>query len=109
MPRSLVHAKARELMTAAKRQSGPRETLNIRIRPEERGLIDRAAKVRGTNRTDFILDAAKRAAEDALLDRALISVSPKAYDEFVKRLDAPAKPSERLRRTMRKAPPWKPA
>lgn len=96
-------------MTAAKRQPMPRETLNIRIRPEERGLIDRAAKVRGTNRTDFILDAAKRAAEDALLDRALISVSPKAYAEFVKRLDAPAKPNERLRKTMKKAPPWKPA
>lgn len=96
-------------MTAAKRQSAPRETLNIRIRPEERGLIDRAAKVRGTNRTDFILDAAKRAAEDALLDRALISVSPKAYAEFVKRLDAPPKPNERLRKTMKKAPPWKPA
>src|SRR6188768_79845 len=96
-------------MAAAKRQSIPRETLNIRIRPEERGLIDRAAKVRGTNRTDFILDAAKRAAEDALLDRALISVSPTAYAEFVKRLDAPAKPNARLRRTMKKTPPWKPA
>ena len=32
-----------------------RETLNIRIKPEERGLIDRAAKLRGKNRTDFIL------------------------------------------------------
>ncbi len=96
-------------MTAAKRPSTPRETLNIRIRPEERGLIDRAAKVRGTNRTDFILDAAKRAAEDALLDRALISASPAAYAEFVRRLDAPAKPNARLRRTMKKTPPWKPA
>ncbi len=93
--------------TAAKRQPRPRETLNIRIRPEVRGLIDRAAKARGTNRTDFILDAAKRAAEDALLDRALISVSPQAYAEFVKRLDAPAKPNARLRRTMRAPTPWK--
>lgn len=96
-------------MTTAKRQGAVRETLNIRIRPEVRGLIDRAAKVRGTNRTDFILDAAKRAAEDALLDQALISVSPKAYAEFLKRLDAPAKPNALLRRTMKKAPPWKPA
>lgn len=96
-------------MTAAKRQAPPRETLNIRIRPELRSLIDRAAIVRGTNRTDFILDAAKRAAEDALLDRALISVGPTAYAEFVKRLDAPAKPNARLRRTMKKTPPWKPA
>jgi uncharacterized protein (DUF1778 family) len=42
-----------------------RETLNIRIKPEERSLIDRAAKTRGKNRTDFILDAARLAAEEA--------------------------------------------
>lgn len=95
------------MSASTKRQTRPRETLNIRIHAEERGLIDRAAKVRGTNRTDFILDAARRAAEDAILDRALISVSPKAYAEFLARLDAPAKPNERLRRTMRTPPPWK--
>ena len=46
-----------------------RQTLNLRIKPEERGLIDRAAKTLGKTRTDFVLDAARRAAEDALLDR----------------------------------------
>jgi uncharacterized protein (DUF1778 family) len=92
---------------ASRRQARPRETLNIRIRAEERGLIDRAAAARGTNRTDFILSAARRAAQDTLLDRALISVSAKAYAEFLARLDAPAKPNARLRRTMRKALPWK--
>lgn len=85
-----------------------RETLNIRIRPEVRGLIDRAAEARGTTRTDFILEAATRAAEDTLLDRALISVSPRAYAEFLKRLDAPAKPNARLRKTMTAPLPWKP-
>ncbi|HKQ67892.1 MAG TPA: DUF1778 domain-containing protein [Polyangiaceae bacterium] len=96
------------MSTASKRQTQRRETLNIRIHAEQRGLIDRAAKARGKNRTDFILDAACRAAEDALLDRALIAVSPKAYAEFLVRLDAPAKPNERLRRTMRAPAPWKP-
>lgn len=95
------------MTSPSKRQARPRETLNIRIRAEERGLIDRAAAARGTNRTDFILDAARRAAEDALLDRALISVSPKAYAEFLARLDAPARPNERLSRTMRAPSPWK--
>ncbi|MGH8549410.1 MAG: DUF1778 domain-containing protein [Methylococcales bacterium] len=28
-------------------------TLNLRIRPEERSLIDRSAKARGKNRTEF--------------------------------------------------------
>lgn len=84
-----------------------RETLNIRIATEARSLIDRAAKARGQNRTDFILDAACRAAEDALLERALISVSAKPYADFVARLDEPAKPNEQLRRAMRAPLPWK--
>jgi uncharacterized protein (DUF1778 family) len=92
---------------ATKKRARPRETLNIRIRAEERSLIDRAAKARGTNRTDFILDAARRAAEDTLLDRALILVSGKAYADFLTRLDAPAQANEQLRRTMQVPPPWK--
>lgn len=83
-----------------------RETLNIRIKPEERGLIDRAAKARGKNRTDFILDAARLAAEDALLDQVLIAASPEAYAEFLARLDEPPRPNERLRKTMQTPAPW---
>ena len=83
-----------------------RETLNIRIKPEERNLIDRAAKTRGKNRTDFILEAARLAAEDALLDQVIISVSPVAYSEFLARLDMPPKPNERLRKTMQTPAPW---
>ena len=83
-----------------------RETLNIRIKPEERNLIDRAAKTRGKNRTDFILDAARLAAEDALLDQTIISVSPQAYKQFLARLDMPPKANERLRKTMQTSAPW---
>ena len=83
-----------------------RETLNIRIKPEERNLIDRAAKTRGKNRTDFILDAARLAAEDALLDQVIISVSSEAYSQFLARLDMPPKPNKRLRKTMQTPPPW---
>jgi Protein of unknown function (DUF1778) len=43
-----------------------RDTLNLRIKPDERSLIDRAAQSLGKNRTDFILDAARRAAEEGL-------------------------------------------
>ncbi len=83
-----------------------RETLNIRIKAEERGLIDRAAKARGKNRTDFILDAARSAAEEALVDQAFITASPKAFAEFLARLDRSPKPNARLRKTMRAPAPW---
>ena len=83
-----------------------RETLNIRIKLDERNLIDRAAKARGKNRTDFILDAARHAAEEALLDQVIVTVSPEAYAEFLARLDMPANPNERLRKTMQTPAPW---
>lgn len=83
-----------------------RETLNIRIKCEERTLIDRAAKARGKNRTDFILDAARAAAEEALLDQVVIGVNPEAYESFLKRLDVQPTPNERLRKTMQTKSPW---
>jgi uncharacterized protein (DUF1778 family) len=91
----------------APRNPAPRETLNIRIPAAERHLIDRAAHAAGKTRTDFILGAARRAAEDALLDRALLLVSPAKFDKFLALLDAPAKPNARLRRTMNAAAPWR--
>ena len=93
-------------MAMTPKTAATRDTLNLRIKPELRGLIDRAAQLAGKNRTDFVLDAARRAAEDALLDRTVFSVSPKAYAEFLKRLDAPPQPNDRLRRTMQAKAPW---
>lgn len=83
-----------------------RDTLNLRIRPEVRSLIDRAAKARGKNRTDFILDAARNAAEEALLDQALFVVSEEAYAEFVERLDRSPAANPRLKKTMQTPAPW---
>lgn len=83
-----------------------RDTLNLRIKPELRVLIDRAAGVSGRNRTDFVLSAARRAAEDTLLDRTIFAVDARAYAEFLARLDAPPRPNGRLRRSLRTNAPW---
>jgi len=94
------------LMPASQTEKVKRETLNLRIKPELRGLIDRAAKLSGKNRTDFVLNAARHAAEDALMDRTVIAVDPKAYAEFVARLDAPPRPNDRLMRSLQTPAPW---
>ena len=86
-----------------------RETLNIRIKPEERSLIDRAARCRGQNRTDFILAAVRAAAEETLFDQAIIMAGPDAFAEFLARLDMPPRPDERLRKTMQTPAPWEKA
>ena len=93
-------------MRAAQHEAGKREALNLRIQPQVRELIDRAAELAGKNRTDFVLDAARRAAEDTLLDRTVFTVTPKAYRQFLARLDAPPKPNKRLLKTMRTRAPW---
>jgi uncharacterized protein (DUF1778 family) len=79
-----------------------RTTLNLRIKSEDRNLIDWAAKVQGKNRTDFILEAAR----NALLDQTLFLTSPEIYAEFIARLDAPAQPNQQLLKTMKTPAPW---
>jgi uncharacterized protein (DUF1778 family) len=93
-------------MPTTEQEKAKRDTLNIRIKPELRGLIDRAAELLGKNRTDFVLDAARVAAEDALLDRTVFAVNAKAYAEFLARLDAPPRPNDRLRRSLQTNAPW---
>jgi uncharacterized protein (DUF1778 family) len=91
---------------AASRSTAKRETLNLRVKPEDRELIARAATLLGKTRTDFLLDAGRRAAQDALLDRTLFKVSSEDYARFVERLDAAPAPNEKLRRMMTTKAPW---
>ena len=91
---------------AAKTQTTQRETLNFRVKTEDRNLIDRAARLLGKSRTDFMLESARRAAQDALLDQTLFKVNPKIHAEFVARLDAPPAPNKKLRRMMTALAPW---
>lgn len=79
--------------------------MNIRIKPADRGLIDQAARSQGKNRTEFVLDAARRAAEEALIDRSEINVGAQAYARFLDRLDEPPNPNERLRRALQTPAP----
>ena len=96
------------MKTAAPPSATParRETLNLRISAAEHRLINRAAQSSGKTKTDFILGAARRAAEEALLDRTILSINSSAYAQFLARLDAPPKPNQRLRRSMRAKLPW---
>ena len=68
--------------------------INIRVKPAERALIDEAAAAQGKSRSDFMLEASRRAAEETLLDRTLLRVDAATYARFVELLDAP--------------PPWAP-
>jgi uncharacterized protein (DUF1778 family) len=94
------------MTTTSTRRQPRRDTLNLRIKPEERGLIDRAAALTGKTRTDFVLEAARRAAVDALTERTLFVVDGEIYAKFLAALDAPPRPNDRLIRTMQTPAPW---
>lgn len=83
-----------------------RESLNIRIKQEERWLIDYAAQILNKTRTDFVLDASCRFAEETILDQTVLKFKPEAYAEFLARLDAPPQPNERLRKALQTPAPW---
>ncbi len=84
----------------------PTHAVNLRIRSDIRSLIDRAAKAYGKTRSDFMIDAARRAAEDALLDQTLVRVDQQTYDYFLSILDqSPSK--EGFDRLMKANKPWK--
>jgi uncharacterized protein (DUF1778 family) len=81
--------------------------VNLRVRSDTRSLIDRAAKAHGKTRSEFMIDAARRAAEDALLDQALVRVDLETYESFLRVLDHPPG-GEGFERLMRARKPWAP-
>ena len=80
--------------------------VNLRVREDIRNLIDRAAQGQGKSRSEFMIDAARRAAEDALLDQTLVRVDAETYAHFLSVLDQ-APGSAGYKRLMKAAKPWK--
>jgi uncharacterized protein (DUF1778 family) len=91
--------------SAASSESTTR-AVNLRVREEIRDLIDQAAKIQGRSRSDFMIDAARRAAEETLLDQTLARVDREAYEHFLAVLDQPPA-GEDYERLMAAPTPWK--
>lgn len=79
--------------------------VNLRIREDVRKVIDRAASIRGKTRSDFMIDAAYRAAEDTLLDQTLVRVDEDSYRHYLAILDRPPG-GEGFERLMKARKPW---
>jgi uncharacterized protein (DUF1778 family) len=58
-----------------------------------RALIMRAAALRHQKLSEFVLDSARRSAEEAVLDTNLFQLSDEEHARFVELLDAPPQPS----------------
>jgi uncharacterized protein (DUF1778 family) len=80
--------------------------LSMRLPETDIAIIDRAATLRGRSRTDFVRDAAVRAAEDVLMETAPIRMSPAGFKAFMAALSGPATPAPEMIALFQRAAPW---
>ncbi len=81
-------------------------SINIRARAWQRDLIDQAAVRLGRSRSDFMLEASCREAQDVLLEQAFFTVDVGTFAKFQALLDHPLPPSDKLRRLLKTKAPW---
>lgn len=91
------------MSAAANRKDHP---LSMRLPDADLAIIDRAAQLRGRSRTDFVREAAVRAAEDALMEAGLIRMSQEGFAEFMAVLSAPAAPVAPMVEVVKRPAPW---
>jgi uncharacterized protein (DUF1778 family) len=88
---------------ASERKEHP---LSMRLPEADIAIIDRAARLRGRSRTDFVRDAAVRAAEDVLMETAPIRMSPTGFRAFIAALSGPATAVPEMVELFRREAPW---
>lgn len=82
--------------------------ISMRLPEADVALIDRAANLRGRSRTDFVREAAMRAAEEVVMDQSLIRMSPEGFGAFMDILAAPAAPVPQMVEVATRPAPWEP-
>lgn len=80
--------------------------LSMRLPDADIAIIDRAATLRGRSRTDFVREAAVRAAEDVLMETIPIRMSSAGFKAFMTAMAGPAKPVPEMQELFRRAAPW---
>ena len=81
-------------------------SINIRAKARQRDLIDQAADRLGRSRSDFMLEASCREAQDVLLDQAFFAADSGTFAKFQKLMDKPLPPTAKLRRLLKTKAPW---
>ncbi len=91
------------MTTVARRREHP---LSMRLPEADIAVIDRAAALRGRSRTDFVREAAVRAAEEVVLEQTLVRMSEEGFAAFMEAVTAPAAPVPELVELFRRKAPW---
>ena len=73
------------------------ERLEARITPGQKRLIERAAELRGTTVTEFVVASAQQAARDTIRDFEVLTLRDEARKVFVDALLNPPRPNAAAR------------
>ena len=72
------------------RQAAAKETrISVRIKPAQKALIARAARLRRATLTEFVLENALQAASQLLAEQKHFEMTPEQFRRFRRALDAP--------------------
>lgn len=77
------------------------KTLNLRITEEQKSAFEQAALIKQTNVSNFILNNAYGAAQEAIRGQYVMSVSEDEWHAICQALDHPPKPNPALRKFLR--------
>ena len=81
------------------------ERMNLRIKPEVKARLVRAAALRHTDLTDFVTQTALREAEAVIAEAEQIGLSERDSLRVLDMLENPPEPNARLRTAIRTLPP----
>jgi uncharacterized protein (DUF1778 family) len=73
------------------------DRMNIRVKPEVKARLLRAAALSHTDLTSFVTQSALRAAETVIAEADTIKVSERDFGRILELLDHPPKPNAKLR------------
>ncbi len=82
------------------------KSLNIRVTEDEKAVVEQAASLSHMPLSQFMLQATLRAAEEVLADQTRFVVPADKWDEFVARLDRPARVLPGLREAASRRSPF---
>ena len=74
--------------------------VSFRFVESDLSVIDRAARLRGRSRTEFVRDAAVLAAEAIVQDATLVRMTPEDFAALSDHLDMPGEPSAGLKQLL---------
>ncbi|MBU3889767.1 DUF1778 domain-containing protein [Methylosinus sp. KRF6] len=80
--------------------------ISMRLPEADIAIIDRAAGLRGRSRTDFVREAAVRAAEEVLMENRLVRMSPEGFADFMAVLSGPVNPAPEMVELAKRPAPW---